>query len=153
AWTSTYSTTCSVTTSSSIGGAIAAGQSGSGTTGNTTIVPTSTGTGTYSLTCIGTAGGATVTATTPTITVNASSLSALSTKTITTIGSTIDPIEMGGNPYGLTVAPITAGLIMAGDLVVCNFNDGATNTQGLGTTIVGLHPTAGATPYRIAQDS
>jgi hypothetical protein len=62
-------------------------------------------------------------------------------------------MEMGGNPYGLTVAPITAGLIMAGDLVVCNFNDGATNTQGLGTTIVGLHPTAGAAPYRIAQDS
>jgi hypothetical protein len=44
-------------------------------------------------------------------------------------------------------------LITAGDLVVCNFNDGATNTQGLGTTIVGLHPTAGAMPYRIAQSS
>jgi len=72
-------------------------------------------------------------------------------KTMTTIGSTIDPIEMGGNPYGLTVATATAGLITLGDLIVCNFNDGATNTQGLGTTVVGMHPTAGATPYRIAQ--
>jgi hypothetical protein len=43
-----------------------------------------------------------------------------------------------------------AGLITAGDLIVCNFNDGATNTQGQGTTITGLHPTPGSTPYRIA---
>jgi len=77
-------------------------------------------------------------------------LSTLSPSGITTIGLTLDPIEHGGNPYGLTIAPTTAGLITAGDLIVCNFNDGATNTQGLGTTIVGLHPTAGATPYRIA---
>src|SRR6185437_1856903 len=41
----------------------------------------------------------------------------------------------------------------AGDLVVCNFNDGATNTGGQGTTVIGLHPQAGATPYRIAQSS
>jgi hypothetical protein len=73
--------------------------------------------------------------------------------TMTTIGSTLDPIEHGGNPYGLTVATATAGLITMGDLIVCNFNDGLTNTQGLGTTVVGLHPTAGATPYRIAQSA
>jgi hypothetical protein len=77
----------------------------------------------------------------------------LSPSTITTVGSTVDPIEHGGNPYGLAIAPVTAGLVTAGDLMACNFNDGATNTQGLGTTIVGLHPTAGATPYRIAQSS
>ena len=71
--------------------------------------------------------------------------------TITTIGSTLDPTEHGGNPYGLTVATATAGLITAGDLIVCNFNDGNTNTQGLGTTVIGLHAAAGATPYRIAQ--
>jgi hypothetical protein len=70
---------------------------------------------------------------------------------IATIGSTLDPAERGGNPYGLAIAPATAGLITAGDLVVCNFNDGATNTEGQGTAIVGLHPTPGATPYRIAQ--
>jgi hypothetical protein len=69
---------------------------------------------------------------------------------IVTIGSTLDPVEKGGNPYGLVIAPVTAGLITAGDLIVCNFNDGATSTEGLGTAIVGLHPTAGAAPYRIA---
>src|SRR5450759_3827852 len=58
--------------------------------------------------------------------------------TMTTIGSALDPTEHGGNPYGLTVATATAGLITMGDLIVCNFNDGATNTQGLGTTVIGL---------------
>jgi len=72
---------------------------------------------------------------------------------MTTIGSTLDPMEHGGNPYGLTVATATAGLITTGDLIVCNFNDGATNTQGLGTTVIGLHATAGAMPYRIAQST
>jgi hypothetical protein len=67
-----------------------------------------------------------------------------------TIGPTPDPMEMGGNPYGLVIAPKTAGLITAGDLIVCNFNDGATGTEGQGTSIVGLHPTPGSTPYRIA---
>src|SRR5271165_5171951 len=72
---------------------------------------------------------------------------------MTTIGSTLDPLEHGGNPYGLTVATATGGLITMGDLIACNFNDGVTNTQGMGTTIIGLHPTAGATPYRIAQSA
>src|ERR1017187_3407558 len=72
---------------------------------------------------------------------------------MTTIGSTLDPTEKGGNPYGLTVATATAGLITMGDLIVCNFNDGATNIQGLGTTVIGLPPTAGAMPYRIAQST
>jgi hypothetical protein len=106
---------------------------------------------TYTLMCSG--AGGTASATTATVTVGPSILSTLSVAGITEIGSTIDPVEMGGNPYGLAIAPATTGLITAGDLVVCNFNDGATNTQGLGTTIVGLHPTAGATPYRIAQSS
>lgn len=73
--------------------------------------------------------------------------------TMTTIGSALDPTEHGGNPYGLTVATATAGLVTAGDLIACNFNDGATNTQGMGTTVIGLHPTAGSMPYRIAQSS
>ena len=95
-----------------------------------------------------------------------------SLKTITTIGSTVDPINdpaidptgSGANPYGLAIAPISAGLITAGDLVVCNFNNGPNmldagsllpNTQGQGTTLVGLHPVAsantGGMPYHIAQ--
>src|ERR1019366_2557970 len=73
--------------------------------------------------------------------------------TMTNIGSTLDPTEHGGNPYGLTVATATAGLITMGDLIACNFNDGRTNTEGLGTTVIGLHATAGATPYRIAQSA
>jgi hypothetical protein len=73
--------------------------------------------------------------------------------TMTTIGSTLDPMEHGGNPYGLSVATATAGLLTSGDLIACNFNDGATNTQGLGTTVIGLHPMAGSTPYRIAQSA
>ncbi|HWW80430.1 MAG TPA: hypothetical protein VNY82_12595, partial [Steroidobacteraceae bacterium] len=116
-----------------------------------TVVPTATGTVTYTLSCTGAGGSAS--ATTSTVTVSQSILSTLSVAGITKIGTTVDPVEKGGNPYGLAIAPVTAGLITAGDLIVCNFNDGATNTQGLGTTIVGLHPTAGATPYRIAQSA
>jgi hypothetical protein len=148
AWTSTNATTCTATTSSTSGGAFTGTQPASGTA---TVAPTSTGSVTYTLMCSG--AGGTASATTATVTVGPSILSTLSVAGITEIGSTIDPVEMGGNPYGLAIAPATTGLITAGDLVVCNFNDGATNTQGLGTTIVGLHPTAGATPYRIAQSS
>jgi hypothetical protein len=94
-----------------------------------------------------------------------------SLKTSSTLGSTIDPKNdvaidptgSGANPYGLAIAPASAGLIAEGDLVVCNFNNGpntvkgspAANTQGQGTTVVGLHPVAsanaGGKPYHIAQ--
>lgn len=94
-----------------------------------------------------------------------------SLNTFTTIGSTIDPVNdpaidptgSGANPYGLAIAPMSAGLITAGDLVVCNFNNGPNmvpgspdpNTQGQGTTLVGLHPlasaNAGGNPYHITQ--
>ncbi len=67
---------------------------------------------------------------------------------ITTIGSTVDPTNGDQNPYGLDVAKRTAGLIRAGDLVICNFND-RVNVQGTGTSIVVLHPHAGATPTHI----
>ena len=73
--------------------------------------------------------------------------------TMTTIGSTLNRTEHGGNPYGLTVATAIAGLIAMGDLIVCNFNDGSTNTEGLANTMIGLHATASATPYRIAQSA
>jgi hypothetical protein len=68
-----------------------------------------------------------------------------------TIGPTVDPTNGDLNPYGLAVAPGANGNIAAGDLVICNFNDGPTNTQGNGTTVVGLHPVPGSTPYRVAQ--
>ncbi|MBV8643668.1 MAG: hypothetical protein JO225_07100 [Candidatus Eremiobacteraeota bacterium] len=79
-----------------------------------------------------------------------------SLNTMRTIGSTVDPGPGTGtgdqNPYGLAIAPVTAGKLTAGDLVICNFND-APNVQGNGTTIVALHPTAGATPTRVAQSA
>jgi hypothetical protein len=146
AWSTTHVTACTATASSAIGGAFTGNQP---LDGNTLVAPIGAGTVTYTLTCTGSGGSAT--ATTPNITVNPSILSTLSTAKITTIGSTRDPIEKGANPYGLAIAPATTGIITAGDLIVCNFNDGATNTEGLGTTIVGLHATAGAMPYRIAQ--
>jgi len=148
AWTTTDATACTAQASSTIGGAFTGSQPLSG---QAAVAPTGTGTLTYALTCTGSGGKAT--ATTPDITVKPSILGTLSTTKITTIGSTRDPVEKGGNPYGLAIAPASTGLITAGDLIVCNFNDGATDTQGLGTTIVGLHPTAGAMPYRIAQSS
>lgn len=69
-------------------------------------------------------------------------------KKIVVIGSTIDPKFGQLNPYGLTVAPSTAGLISAGDLVVCNFN-AKSNIQGTGFTIVSLHPAPGSKPTLI----
>jgi hypothetical protein len=153
AWTSASSTGCTATTSGAGGGTFTGTQS---MTGTASIAPTAPGTYTYTLTCSGTGGNASVT--TPSVTVMPAILSSLATAgTITQIGSTVDPINGDQNPYGLAIAPKTAGLITAGDLVVCNFNNGNTgptpNTQGLGTTLVGLHPAAGSTPYRVAQSA
>jgi len=70
---------------------------------------------------------------------------------IATIGSTVDPLNGDQNPYGLAVAPAAGGIIAAGDLVVCNFND-ALNIQGLGTTIEVLKPVPGSKPRRLIAD-
>jgi hypothetical protein len=148
AWTSTYTTSCTATTSSAAGGTF------TGTpmlSGNQTVVPTAAGTYTYTLSCTGSGGTKSASAN---VTVTPNLLAALApTGAIPTVGSTIDPTNGDLNPYGLVVAPATAGLITKGDLVVCNFNDGPTNTQGKGTTIIGLHPAAGSKPYRIAQSA
>jgi len=149
AWSSTNATSCKASASSMTGGTFTGSQSVSG---QMSVVPTTTGSVTYTLTCSG--AGGTMTATSPTVTVKASILSQLASVTAVTIGSTLDPTLGEGNPYGLAIAPATAGLITAGDLVVCNFNNAANPPlEGQGTTIVGLHPTAGAKPYRIAQDA
>ena len=68
-----------------------------------------------------------------------------------TIGSTIDVSNGDSNPYGLAIAPFTGGLVTAGDLIVCNFNDGKGNSAA-GTTIEDLKPIPGSKPIRIAQD-
>lgn len=71
----------------------------------------------------------------------------------TTIGSTVDAANGDSNPYGLAIAPLTAGKMTAGDLVVCNFNsNSSTDASGQGTTIEDLSPVAGSKPVRIAQD-
>ena len=148
AWASTYSTTCTATTSSATGGTFTGTQMLSG---NQTVVPTAAGTYTYTLSCTGSGGTKSAAAN---VTVTPNLLAALApTGAIPTVGPTIDPTNGDLNPYGLVVAPATAGLITKGDLVVCNFNDGPTNTQGIGTTIIGLHPAAGSNPYRIAQSA
>jgi len=147
-WSSSGATSCMGSASSEIGSAFNGNQPTSGTA---TVAPTGTGSVTFTLKCSN--GSASGSAQSAAVTVNPSVLSTLSTTKIATIGSTIDPIEQGGNPYGLTIATKTAGLITAGDLLVCNFNDGATNTEGLGTTIVGLHPATGSSPYRIAKSA
>ena len=68
-----------------------------------------------------------------------------------TIGSTVDPDNGDQNPYGLDIAPISAGKFQAGDLAVCNFNNSA-NVQGTGTSIVALHPHPGAKPRHITDN-
>ena len=81
----------------------------------------------------------------------ASATAVIGSLAITTIGSTVDPTNGDQNPYGLAIAPVTVGLLTAGDLVICNFNDAA-NVQGNGTTIEILHPAPGSTPTRMVQD-
>jgi hypothetical protein len=155
-WSSAYASSCTASTSSAAAGAFTGSQSLSG---SLAIAPVAPGSVTYTLTCTGTGGMAQ--ATTATVTVNPSILSTLSTANIVTIGPTLDPSTnmFGGNPYGLTIAPVSAGLITAGDLIVCNFNSGALGTQGSGTTLVALHPPAPGSmpaaqlPYLIANDS
>jgi hypothetical protein len=147
-WTSAYATSCSATTSSTAGGAFTGTQMASG---SQTVVPSAAGTYTYTLNCMGTGGSKSASAS---VTVTPNLLTALTPSgAIPAVGSTVDPINGDQNPYGLVIAPATAGLITKGDLVVCNFNDGPTNTQGKGTSIIGLHPAAGSKPYRIAQSA
>ena len=43
------------------------------------------------------------------------------------------------NPYAMFVAPVSAGTIKKGDVLVGNFNNAA-NLQGTGSTIVNYHP-------------
>jgi hypothetical protein len=153
-WSSTNSTGCTATVSGADGGSFTGSQS---MTGTATVVPTAPGTYSYMLSCTGMGGNVSVT--TPAVTVSPSILAMLSTAgKITTIGSTVDPINGDQNPYGLAIAPATAGLITKGDLIVCDFNNATTpaaqgGVQGTGTTIVGLHPAAGSKPYRIAQSA
>jgi len=46
------------------------------------------------------------------------------------------------NPYALVVAPVSAGMVQKGDVLVDNFNNNA-NLQGTGSTIVDYRPSTG----------
>jgi hypothetical protein len=55
-----------------------------------------------------------------------------------TVTSTV-PTNGDQNPYAVVVAPVSAGKVQKGDVLVSNFND-KQNLQGLGTTIVDYTP-------------
>jgi hypothetical protein len=50
------------------------------------------------------------------------------------------PANGDQNPYAIAIAPVSAGKIQQGDVLIDNFND-HNNLQGLGTTIVDYNPT------------
>lgn len=53
------------------------------------------------------------------------------------------PANGDQNPYAVVVAPVSAGRIRAGDVLVDNFNNSA-NLQGTGTTIIDYNPQTAA---------
>jgi DNA-binding beta-propeller fold protein YncE len=56
----------------------------------------------------------------------------------TTLINTV-PSNGDQNPYALVVAPVSAGTLKQGDVLVGNFNNAA-NLQGTGSTIINYHP-------------
>ncbi len=58
--------------------------------------------------------------------------------TIATVGSTV-PSNGDENPYGIVDVSTSAGSLVAGDILISNFND-SENLQGTGTTLVQLTP-------------
>lgn len=56
-----------------------------------------------------------------------------------TLVSTV-PAKGDVNPYGIVTVPRTIGDLVAGDLLISNFNAGANNFQGTGTTIDEISP-------------
>jgi hypothetical protein len=59
-------------------------------------------------------------------------------RTVSQIASTV-PGNGDLNPYGVAVVPASSGRLVAGDVLVSNFND-RRNIQGTGTTIVEISP-------------
>jgi hypothetical protein len=76
---------------------------------------------------------------------NAGTSFAGSLKNVSVVASTV-PVNGDINPYGVVVAPVSTGRLVAGDVLVSNFNDSA-NLQGTGTTIVEVSPGGGRTLF------
>jgi sugar lactone lactonase YvrE len=65
--------------------------------------------------------------------------------TLRSIGSTV-PKNGDVNPYGMALVQRSTGRLVAGDVLVSNFNN-AKNLQGTGTTIVEMSPTGSKTLF------
>ena len=65
--------------------------------------------------------------------------------TVCQIASTV-PAKGDVNPYGVAVVPKTVGDLVAGDVLVSNFNN-SNNLQGTGTTIMQVSPSGTATVF------
>lgn len=124
-------------------------ETGFGTNGGSVVVtPTQQGTVTYGVTCSDTAGRLSFAAAPP-VTVLPNFLAVAK---ISAVGSTIDPMLHDQHPATLLLATQTAGLVTSGDLLTCNYSDAGGNV-GQGTTVVGVHPSAGSAPYLLAQSN
>jgi hypothetical protein len=65
-------------------------------------------------------------------------LHSVTPRSISVVASTV-PANGDVNPYGLVVVPKSSGALVAGNLLISNFNSSA-NLQGTGTTIVQISP-------------
>jgi hypothetical protein len=67
-----------------------------------------------------------------------------------TVGSTV-PSNGDQNPYGIVTVPRSSGALVAGDILISNFNNAGTtptgNQQGRGSTIVELSPSGQLTQF------
>jgi hypothetical protein len=59
--------------------------------------------------------------------------------TVTTVSTTVPPLNGDVNPYGIVNVPQSIGTLVRGDTLVSNFN-ASSNAQGTGTTIVQISP-------------
>jgi len=72
--------------------------------------------------------------------------------TVSKVASTVPALGKGVpgsgdvNPYGVAVVPTSKGKLVAGDVLVSNFNDAA-NNQGTGVTIMEVSPTGKASVF------
>lgn len=64
---------------------------------------------------------------------------------VQTVASTV-PKNRDVNPYGMAVVPASKGRLVAGDILVSNFNNHR-NLQGTGTTIVDISPSGKASLF------
>jgi hypothetical protein len=70
--------------------------------------------------------------------------------TPSTVATTV-PANGDQNPYGIATVPRTVGRLVAGDILISNFNNAATTTapggqQGTGTTFDEINPASPQTP-------